>query len=138
MKLKKYYFKMNKQFTSYDIALKLKELGFNEECFGFYKTSLSNNTPELVIMKCNYNSGKYITIPEDFHVDAPLWQQATEWIREKYNWHIKISYYGDYFYQYKLGSKIYSIEPQNTCSTYEEALKIAILKVLDNITGKNE
>lgn len=81
--------KMVNQFVTYEIALKLRELGFNEECFGYYKTYLSDNTPELIIIKCNYNSGKYITIPEEFHVDAPLWQQAIDWVREKHNLHIK-------------------------------------------------
>ena len=27
---------MKDQFVPYDIALKLKELGFNDECFGYY------------------------------------------------------------------------------------------------------
>jgi hypothetical protein len=27
---------MNREFTPYDRALKLKELGFDESCFGFY------------------------------------------------------------------------------------------------------
>ena len=27
---------MEEQFVTYEIALKLKELGFNEECFGYY------------------------------------------------------------------------------------------------------
>ena len=27
---------MKKQFVTYEIALKLKKLGFDEECFGYY------------------------------------------------------------------------------------------------------
>jgi len=37
---------MEKQFVTYEIALKLKELGFNELCFGYF-----NGDKELMLSK---------------------------------------------------------------------------------------
>ena len=60
---------ISKNFISYDLALKLKELGFNEECFGVY-----------------YNKDGDVRIYDGKEKgDAPLWQQAFKFIRDKYN-----------------------------------------------------
>jgi hypothetical protein len=63
---------MKNEFVPYDIALAMKELGFDEPCFGFYN-DMDNNTP----MGGNY--------PCDGLNSAPLYQQAFRWFREKYN-----------------------------------------------------
>ena len=64
---------MNKEFVNYDIALELKELGFDEPCFGYY----------------NYNGShffKYKPKTDDKNLTkAPLYQQAFRWFREEYN-----------------------------------------------------
>lgn len=70
---------MKEQFIPYELALKLKELGFDEECFGFYdlgKLYLSGVT------KQNFH--------EVTQVLAPLWQQAFDWFREKHGKHVVI------------------------------------------------
>ena len=58
---------MEKDFVSFEIALKLKELGFNKECFKYY-----TKTGEL------YSSNHY-------GIHAPLYYQAFRFFREKYN-----------------------------------------------------
>ena len=90
---------MEDQFISYELALKLKELGFKEECFGFYETlkkvgdgycfnnyamwgGISQNISESD--DCNL----YITTNElygyyDNILRAPLYQQVFDWFREK-------------------------------------------------------
>ena len=67
---------MNKEFIPYDQALKLKELGFDEDCFQFYMHSnlLTSNLVHL-----NH-------IDEDLFAKAPLYQQAFRWFREKHGW----------------------------------------------------
>jgi hypothetical protein len=65
---------MEKEFLPYDRSLKLKELGFNELCFGYY---LAGNL--LITNDDVYNS---TSIPV---IKAPLFQQAFRWFREKYN-----------------------------------------------------
>lgn len=58
---------MEKEFVPYELAVKLKELGFDEPCFGGWD-----------------NGNKWYYHPDsDIMVDAPLWQQAFDWFREK-------------------------------------------------------
>ena len=63
---------MNKEFLPYEQALALKELGFDEPCFGSYDPFGSKQ------LSCSgiYTYGNCIA--------APLYQQAFSWFREKY------------------------------------------------------
>jgi hypothetical protein len=61
---------MNKEFVTYELALALKELGFDEECLSYYfnkQLSFGSRTSYGEV------------------VEAPLYQQAFRWFREKYN-----------------------------------------------------
>ena len=64
--------KMSKEFTPYQQALELKELGFDEPCIGFYNIDL-NVLPII--------NEPYVTTSKD---SAPLYQQAFRWFRERY------------------------------------------------------
>lgn len=66
---------MKEQFVTYEIALKLKELGFDEPCFGWYSYEEFN---PLRIQKCE----TYLGI--ESCTKAPLWQQAIDWFAENY------------------------------------------------------
>lgn len=58
---------MRHLFVPYEIALQLKEKGFNEDCFG-----------------CYYKDKTFAYHPDsDVYVDAPLYQQVIDWFREK-------------------------------------------------------
>jgi hypothetical protein len=61
---------MEKEFIPYTEALALKELGFDEPCFGVYYTKDGD------VRKCGSNEIG----------DAPLYQQAFRWFREKHGW----------------------------------------------------
>ena len=77
---------IKEQFVTYEIALKLKELGFDEGCFAYYYVSrvislnryfdsdLDWNNIDLQIVK----NSKFIA-PE-FYAAAPLWQQAQSFL----------------------------------------------------------
>ena len=69
---------LDSQFVPYDLSLKLKELGFNEECFGFYDDKY-NKDNGLYLNSILNADGRYI------YTKAPLWQQAFNFIREKYD-----------------------------------------------------
>jgi hypothetical protein len=77
---------MENQFVTYDIAMQLKKLGYNGECFAYY------NDAQHPIYEHKRNSdtnklgmyGKYCA--------APLWQQAIDWISDQY---FEIPYYSD-------------------------------------------
>ena len=68
---------MNKEFIPYEQALALKELGFNEPCFGSYDPFGSKQ------LSCSgiYTYGNCIA--------APLYQQAFRFFREKYGLRIR-------------------------------------------------
>ena len=62
---------MNNNFTPHEEALELKELGFNEKCFGYYVgNKLITSIDEI------FNSTDILIIP------APLYQQAFKFLRE--------------------------------------------------------
>jgi hypothetical protein len=69
---------MNKEFIPYEQALALKELGFDEECFGRY---------------VNRKLGWYTVYSfddDEMVVNTPLYQQAFRWFRDKYQLHPEI------------------------------------------------
>ena len=79
---------MEKEFIPYAEALVLKELGFDEPCFGlFYGTSIKEE-PEFLI---EFRSSQYYV--GKGYVDgilAPLYQQTFRWFREKYGYDVSI------------------------------------------------
>jgi hypothetical protein len=91
---------MKKQFVSYVNALKLKQLGFTEKCFGLYKIDNYGGTienPVLISVGGHWGSGinistidsKNYSISES-EAPAPFFQQVLDWFREKHNLHILI------------------------------------------------
>jgi hypothetical protein len=69
---------MDKEFVGYTEALALKELGFDEPCFGFF---YEDEEFELCPVKNNNLMG---------YTNAPLYQQAFRWFREKYGYDVSI------------------------------------------------
>lgn len=68
---------MQKHFVSYEIALKLKELCFNEPCFGWYETN-----SDITLIKNNNLISRRNLIRDDIDVLAPLWQQVIPFINK--------------------------------------------------------
>jgi hypothetical protein len=85
---------MNKEFIPYEQALELKELGFDEECLGYYHTTLSSSSVDLIIGKTPNRFYHLIRIPEDFDTLAPLYQQAFRWFRDRHGLDYEITYAG--------------------------------------------
>lgn len=71
---------LQREFIPYPLALRLKELGFDEPCFGWY-----GNENKLII------SGNYKNSTHTIHycVSSPTFSQAFRWFREKYNFHVR-------------------------------------------------
>ena len=113
---------LEEQFVTYEIALKLKELGFDEKCFKVYDElgfiQDEKEMDELNLIKLN----------------APLWQQVIDWFREKYNIHIWITYNREYDNPYF--TCIVDISQINRittgyCKEYSAAREQAILKAIE-------
>jgi hypothetical protein len=64
---------MEKEFVPYAPSLRLKALGFDEPCFGYYKYD------ELII------EGRYKNSDHGFSISAPTFSQAFRWFREKHD-----------------------------------------------------
>ena len=71
---------MEKEFVPYELAIKLKELGFDEPCFSYYNPEGVWKTKQdeyEVYLICNSSWN-------NLACSAPLYQQAFRWFREKY------------------------------------------------------
>lgn len=65
---------MEKEFVTYEIALKLKQVGFSEPCFGFY-----NSECEFYYgfsSKKGYSYSNFTNKGKSKVILAPLWQQV--------------------------------------------------------------
>ena len=69
---------MEKEFVPYEIALALKELGFDEPCFGFYFKEKEEEEFKLIVRG---GTGAFF----GYQFDAPLYQQAFRWFKDNYN-----------------------------------------------------
>ena len=79
---------MKHLFVPYDIALALKEKGFDESCLAFYYGQLK----KLEIGFNWLSEGCRNSLIESF-IAAPLYQQVCDWFREKHNIHIDVSHW---------------------------------------------
>jgi hypothetical protein len=68
---------MKKEFCSYEISLKLKELGFDETCLGMFIPEI-NGKVELEYNGCITNNEMF-----DKCIAAPLWQQVWSFLDSK-------------------------------------------------------
>ena len=79
---------MNKEFIPHEQALELKELGFKEECSAHY---LDDDDLELkwkIYRNLSFNTNNCL--------QAPLYQQAFRWFREKHKLYHTIKMFGDW------------------------------------------
>ena len=70
---------MNKEFTTYTQALALKELGFDEPCFGSYVRG--NEYKDWTLY---FKGGTFFAKDYPEFITVPLYQQAFRWFREKH------------------------------------------------------
>lgn len=69
---------MKNEFAPYEPSLELKELGFDEPCFGWYDSEYQDIINyDRTTNSCGWLNGS--------HCSAPLYQQAFRWFREKYD-----------------------------------------------------
>ena len=80
---------MEKEFIPYEQALALKELGFDEPCFGYYYT-LNGKDWKFADEKQYDSLDEFYNIGSKFTISAPLYQQVFRWFREKYDLRIWI------------------------------------------------
>jgi len=67
---------MKNEFVTHEQALAVKELGFNEECLGYYNIDTYLSNPAFNLIR---------PFEHEWCLPAPLKQQAFKWFREKHN-----------------------------------------------------
>jgi hypothetical protein len=134
---------MEKEFVPYELAVKLKELGFDEPCLGFY-----NHQGELILMAQEDESSiemyKNSYVEMGMQYAAPLFQQVFRWFREKYDLQYNIvwnRFYDKTPYQYEVRPTWRNelLRPYGTsgmCSTYEEAELACLEKLIEIVELK--
>ena len=131
---------MEKEFIPYQEALALKELGFDEPCFGLYAP------PSKTIFLHHYG-----LLSAKEQVLAPLYQQAFRWFREKYSWQHSIDATSDqhrfelgynyWIWNNKTGEEHHTM-PKNRPTgdweyeTYEEAELACLQKLITIVKNK--
>jgi hypothetical protein len=142
-----------KDFVPYEQALELKQLGFDESCFGYYvdgelrginlgMEELGGVEPYYQRLGFHTLSNHDIDNPNKIVATAPTFSQAFRWFREKYGYlaspfSIK-SKDGNMIYCFELGKvgkfivDIYSDDK----STYEEAELACLNKLIEIVKNK--
>jgi len=123
---------MTQEFVTYEQALSVKELGFDEPCLAFYD---GKNTESVYFNHLRNASGDYIPFQKHDRLKwfgAPLKQQAFRWFREKHGLYSVID--GLEHRQY------YKITQLNSHSkeydTYEEAEQACLDKLIEICKNK--
>ena len=117
---------MEKEFVPYELAVKLKELGFDEPCIA------THGYLELYINT------------DDGHLKAPLYQQVFRWFREKYKLHTEIRTYTEKYFTIiiqECKDIVKYIEYGGIdlkFNTYEEAELACLKKLIEIVESKSE
>jgi hypothetical protein len=124
----------DKDFAPYQPSLDMKELGFDEPCFGYYNVS----NQELIEDLSNNRTGN----DDSRWASAPLYSQAFRWFREKYDLVHRINRDGGYLicatlYLYDEADQG-AIEKFIDCypNTYEEAELACLNKLIEIVKNK--
>ncbi len=135
---------MKHLFVPYDIARQLKEKGFDEECLTVYvpyylhpnKWHLQSINNTLLNSEIKQNdshkldfTGYLNSVPAHFglkQIAAPLYQQVTDWFRDKHGIHIQND-----CLSYKIaGGHFQTVESPRVFKSFYEALTKAIEEAL--------
>jgi hypothetical protein len=125
---------MENEFVTYEQALALKELGFDEPCFGryYYKESYPMLNPNSGETELVFEFGQYIKQTE-ITILAPLYQQAFRWFREKHNLVFNFISYnivkpGEYHWSITWNDEA---KVSGIVKTYEEAEQACLDKLIE-------
>jgi len=113
---------MEHLFLPYELAIIAKQKGFNEPCINCYNA-------DKTLMQDGWYSTKRPCYNDGLIEEcssAPLYQQITDWFREKHNFNIAIlkgedTITGEFYYCYDGGKHL-----TKRCKGYYEALNKAI------------
>lgn len=117
---------MNKEFIPYEQALALKELGFDEPCFGYYG---SHQIYFWTVKTAGHYDNDNNALP------APLYQQVFRWFREKHGIQSYIRHEQpdvEPYYDFIIEEDVFDVMKD----TYEEAESACIDKLIEIVKQK--
>jgi hypothetical protein len=124
---------MEKEFVPYELAVKLKALGFDEPCFAFY---ICKGHPVHID---EIRNGKCFESEESEGCLAPTFSQAFRWFRERYNLKSWVQEHNQNNYIYEIRPHKLTDYRENEVYVYEahEQAELACLeRLIDMITNK--
>jgi hypothetical protein len=130
---------MNKEFIPYELALKVKQLGFEEPCFAWYGNGKLHSDIDLSMTDSLYCQKDMEPSNE---CTAPTYSQAFRFFREKYKLKCCIiplvceQGFSD-LYESRIHQEKHSISRIGNYKTYEEA-ELACLKKLIEIANDKQ
>ena len=126
---------MKKEFVTHEIALALKELGFDEECLAVFS---DDKYFDLIHVCENQTEGNFVIESFQYGTKAPLWQQAFRWFRVKHNldsWIYSPNESKGYFAIILKDKRFVSYNEQ--FDTYEEAELACLNKLIEIVKNGN-
>ena len=134
---------MTQEFAPYEPSLSLKELGFDEPCFGTYLSSFQSDWKvyELILemgMNEEFEDNRNIYLLEGA-CSAPTFSQAFRWFREKYDLftHIERGENPKNFYPI-IDNVSHKYNPKLWFDTYEEAELACLKQLIEIVESKSE
>ena len=146
---------MENEFLPYELAVKLKELGFDEPCLGFY-----NHQGQLILMAQEDESSiemyKNSYVEMGMQYAAPLFQQVFRWFREehgifswltRHRYNITTSLGNKEYYRWALEYEVEKSEPHinseivysdKEYDTYEEVELACLTKLIEIAEGNGK
>jgi hypothetical protein len=125
------------EFIPYEYALELKELGFDEPCFGYYLCRNSTFGIDDLFITTEWID----LLPYDSSsCKAPLYQQAFRWFRENYGLCQIVYQNTEVDWTYDIvptkGARNYKLI--DVFDTYEEAELACLIKLIEIINNANK
>jgi hypothetical protein len=133
---------MEKEFVPYELALRMKTLGFDEPCFAY---QIKYQKPIIQIKVKNSKLEKQALIYRNTYkgvspikITLPTFSQAFRWFREKYKLVNYIEYYAEWNFEiFRIDDKIAEVQDDINVDytfkggTYEEAELACLNKLLE-------
>lgn len=123
---------MEKEFVPFELAIKLKDLGFDEPCFGFYV----NNKVKYGIASVDKNINKCWV--DELFCTASTFSQAFRFFRDKYNLDVNTQKDSIGVYHFNIDTNKYGdwVEPIFN-RKYEEAEIECLKKLIEIVKEQN-
>ena len=131
---------MNKDFIPFELALELKQLGFDEPCFAKYFLQ-DNKTPFVIIGEFEILEAENAGDDMSFACSCPTYAQAFRWFRENHNinaWIINAEDNHNVFKPFFRGANIHDQHLVDFYKTYEEAELACLKKLIEILKGGNK